>query len=164
MASLLDKFTKYTPSAQTREWLENTQIVSLRADREKRIVEVSVSFDRLINKSDIYKLEQDIREAYEYNIVKVLPKYPAELFCYDYIPQILTEAERIGIVARGFFGYYTYSLEDDVLTVEIPFTVNGVQFVRDARTPEVIENIIRSEFGISVKVVLNECTGEEAQP
>ena len=73
MASLLDKFTKYIPSAQTREWLENTQIVSLRADREKRIVEVSVSFDRLINKSDIYKLEQDIREAYEYNIVKVLP-------------------------------------------------------------------------------------------
>ena len=159
MANLLEKFTKYVPSSQSREWLENTEITSLRADRERRIVEVGVSFDRLINKSDIYRLESGICEAYEYNVVKILPKYSAELFSYDYIPQILTEAERIGIVARGFFGYYTYTLENNVLTVEIPFSLNGVQFVRDARTPEVIENIIKSEFGISVKVIINE-TGE----
>ena len=141
MANLLEKFTKYTPDQTAREWMANATILSLRADKERRIVEVSVSLPSLVEKAEIYRVEEELRQAYEYNFVKILPKYPAELFSSNYVPQILFEAERIGIVARGFFGHYSHSLDGDVLTIEIPFTYNGVQFVKDAKTPEIIENI-----------------------
>ena len=133
MASLIEKFTKYIPDEKSAEWMRKTAILSLRADKARRIVEVSTSFSELVEKSEIYRVEQEICTAYEYNVVKILPKYPAELFSYDYVPQILFEAERIGIVARGFFGYYSYKLENGVLTISIPFTFRGVEFVKDAK-------------------------------
>ncbi len=162
MASLTEKFAKYTPNSEDKEWMSKAAILSLRADRAQRIVEVSVSLPHLVTKQEIYRVENELCRTYEYNVVKILPKYPAELFSYDYVPQILTEVERIGIVARGFFGAYTYKLEDNILTVEIPFTNNGVQFVRDAKTPEIIENIIKSEFDITLKVILNEASDPTA--
>ncbi len=161
MATLLEKFTKYKPNNEIAEWFAKATIRSLRADRERRIVEVVADFPALVEKSLIFKAEDELCSTYEYNVVKILPKYPAELFSYDYVPQILCEVERIGVVARGFFGYYSYTLEDGILTVDIPFTQNGVQFVRDAKTPEIIENIIKSEFGIDIKVILNQSENSE---
>ncbi len=155
MASLIEKFTKYSPDERSAEWLGKTTILSLRADKARRIIEIITAFSSLVEKSEIYRVEEELCKTYEYNVVKILPKYPAEMFSYEYIPQILIEAERIGIVARGFFGYYSYKLEDNTLTIEIPFSYNGVQFVKDAKTPEIIENIIKSEFGVDIKVVLD---------
>ncbi|MBE6600079.1 MAG: PolC-type DNA polymerase III [Ruminococcaceae bacterium] len=163
MASLTEKFTKYTPNNENREWLSKASILSLRADKARRIVEVTAAIPSLIEKSRLYNVENEICQVYEYNVVKILPKYPSELFSYDYVPQILLEAENIGIVARGFFGYYTYTLDDHKLTIEIPFTVNGIKFVCDAKTPEIIENIIKSEFSIDIKVEIRQSAEESPQ-
>jgi hypothetical protein len=70
--------------------------------------------------------------------------------------EVLLEAEREGTVARGFFGDYDYSVDGSVITVKIPFTDVGIDLLQCAKTPSIIEEIIKSEFGISYKVVIEQ--------
>ena len=72
MASLTEKFAKYVPNEKAREWMSKTTILSLRADKARRIVEVTVSFPFLVDKSDIYFIEDELCKTYEYNVVKIL--------------------------------------------------------------------------------------------
>jgi DNA polymerase-3 subunit alpha (Gram-positive type) len=116
------------------------------------MIQTTVEFPRLVSKDDLYRIESDIKSAYDLNFVKIIPKYPAELFDSDYIPELMKETENVGIVAKGFFSKYRYNLEENTLTVEIPFDNNGVSLLYDAKTPEVMQAIVYAEFGIAIKV------------
>ena len=144
--SFIEKFNKFEPNAQQYDIVKSIYDYTLRVSKEKRIIEAVIYMDKLVPKKDLYKIERAIEKAYDLNHVKLLPKYPSELFSYDYIPQILIETETIGIVARGFFSKYTYELNENNLTVHIPFTQNGVMLLENAHTPRVIEKIINIKF------------------
>ncbi len=148
--TFLQIFAKYFPDEKDAELLLRAEDIKLRADKENRIIQVEASFPNLIDKDTLYRIENEIAKAYELNWVKILPKYDSSLFGEKYIPQILKETENVGIVARGFFDNYRFNLENDLLTVEIPFSQDGVSLMYDARTPEIIQGIIMSEFGIRV--------------
>ena len=75
MASLTEKFTKYKPDGKSAEWMGKSTILSLRADKARRIVEVVVSLSSLVEKTEIYRVEEGLCQTYEYNVVKILPKY-----------------------------------------------------------------------------------------
>ncbi len=150
--TLLQIFERYHPNENTARILEKAANIKLQADKVNRIIQVSADFPVLIAKEDIYRIEIEIAKAYELNWVKLLPHYPAELFGTDYIPELLKETECVGIVAKGFFSKYRYQLEGNTLTVEIPFNENGVALLYDGRTPEVMQGILLSEFGLQVKV------------
>ncbi len=153
--NFLELLSKYVPSDEYREILLSAVNIHSRADKERRILEIRADFPSLIKKDRLYDIENQIKEAYKLNCVKILPSYPDELFSYDYIPEILTEAEQVGIVAKGFFSEYDYSLNGENLEIRIPFSMDGVLLLEDARTPQVIENIIKSEFGIHISVKIN---------
>ena len=152
--SFLEKFNKFVPESEQYDILQGVSDYSLRVNKENRIIEAVISMDKLVPKEKLYRIERGIAKAYDLNYVKLLPKYPSELFSYDYVPQILKETESVGIVAKGFFSNYTYDLDDSMLTVYIPFTQNGVRLLEDANTPKVIEKIILSEFGIHISVTV----------
>lgn len=147
---ILEIFSKYEPSPRAREILAASGDNKLRYDRERRMIELELEFGTLIGKAELYSIEAELCRAYRMSCVKLLPKYPAELFSYAYVPQILIEAERTGVVARGFFSDYSYELSDGTLTVDLHTLQSGVDLVNDYRTPQVIEGIIFSEFGIRV--------------
>ena len=148
--TLKELFNKYLPTEEHNIILESGSVLRSRVDKEKRMIEVWAEFGKIIPKNKLYDLEESIKEAYKIQSCRILPKYPAELFDSDYIPEILLEAERVGVIARGFFGNYRYVLEDKTLTVTIPFTHHGISLLVDANTPKVIEGIIESEFGINI--------------
>ena len=154
--NLLDIFSRYTPSAAEGEILRSAAEPRLRADREARMIEIHASFLSPIEKGRLYAIESGIAEAYDLRSVRILPHYPPECFGESYIPQVLTEAERVGIVARGFFSHYTHSLTADKLTLRIPFAEGGVRLLYDASTPDVIGGIIRSEFGLDITVEIEQ--------
>ena len=146
--NFLEIFAKYQPSNEYADILLSAENIRSRADKANRILEVRADFLHIVPKKTLYAIEAGIREAYNLNIVKILPHYPAELFDYDYIPEILLETEQIGIVARGFFSDYDYKLDkaNNSIVIEIPFGMGGIGLLEDANTPRVIENIISSEF------------------
>lgn len=155
MKLLKDVYKKYIPDADMyRELMELGTVISTRADKDRKLVETVVSFPRVIRKQTLYMLEEEIRKAYEINSVRLLPKYAPELFTEDYIPDLVLETERTGIVARGFFGNYQYRLENQKLTFEVPFSEGGVYLLEDAKTHEVMEKILFSEFDLHIHVAI----------
>ena len=152
--TLLEIFSKYQPSESNAKWLVTATDIRLRADKERRMIEVSAAFPDLVAKSTLYTVEAEIEKAYQLNLVRILPRYPAELFSQGYIDELIKETERVGIVARGFFHSYRGHLEGNQLIIEMPYIDEGLLLMEAGKTPEVIEGIIRSEFGLSVKVRL----------
>ncbi len=150
--SIFEFFSKYEPDAQAYQILSRVLEYKIRLDKEQRIVEADIYFEEPINKDALYKIEDGIRIAYNLYYAKLLPKYPSDCLTYEYIPQILIEAERVGIVARGFFADYSYTFDGQTLTVDLHTLSSGVDLVNDNKTPQVIERIIFSEFGVAVKV------------
>ena len=150
--TFLQIFDRYIPSERDAKILESTTDIKVSADKESRMLQVSCAFSDLVRKETLYRIENEIAKAYQLNWVKILPRYSANLFDSDYVSELLLETETVGIVARGFFGRYRYKLDDMTLTIEIPFAKEGVDLLYDARTPSVMEGIIKSEFGINIKV------------
>ena len=95
---------------------------------------------------------KEVEAAYDLNYVKFLPHFPAELFSADYVPELLKETERVGVVARGFFGKYRYELKENTLIIRIPFSEAGIQLIRSAHTPDIMSRILKSEFDLNVTV------------
>ena len=154
MKSLCDILFKYTPDAEARRVLEASLGHTVRADKENRALQIEMDLPSLVQKSLLYRMEEEIARAYELNYVKFLPHYPAELFNSDYVPELLLETERVGVVARGFFSRYRHSLEEGHLHIEIPFIREGVMLLVNARTPDIMSRIIKSEFGLDVVVTV----------
>ncbi|MBE6548392.1 MAG: PolC-type DNA polymerase III [Ruminococcaceae bacterium] len=150
--TFLEIFNKYKPRGDIAELLEAASDIRIQADKENRMLQAHVSFPFTIKKDTLYLIQKQIEQAYELNRVTLFPHYPADLFDESYVPELMCETENIGIVAKGFFSKYRYNLENSTLTVEIPFSIDGVSLLIDARTPEIMQGIIRSEFGLNIKV------------
>ena len=153
--SLLQILKKYEPGMRYRDILESATSHTVRADKEKRMLEISAHFPAPIDKEELYAMEEEIRVAYDLAIVRILPHYPAQFYTKAYIPNILMETERVGIVARGFFRHYEINLNENELHIDLPFAIDGIRLMESAHTPQVIEGIILSEFGIKVQVFIH---------
>ena len=158
--TLRELLNKYVPNSNDAVILDDGIVSRSLVDKEKRCLEVYVNFSRIFDKEDLYALEEGVKNAYELQMCKIKPHYPKETFYNGYISQILLEAEREGIVARGFFGRYDYSVENNVITVKIPFSEYGINLLECAKTPSIIEDIIKSEFDLIYRVVIEQ-NGED---
>ena len=151
--SLLDKLIRYTEAdAKVAKFLSDIYDYKIRCDTNLKILEISVNLNEIVKKSFLYSIEDEIKKAYDVNVVRILPHYPTELFSDNYIPEVILEAERTGIVAKGFFYDYDYVMSNNSLKITVNFSDGGVDLLYNAKTNRVIEGIIKSEFGISVEV------------
>ena len=144
-------FNLYKPSDElyaVEGLLSAATDIKVRADKEKRFLEIGAHFPEIVEKGLLYAVEREMEQTYRLNSVRILPNYPADCFTRSYIPQLLLETERTGIVARGFFSHCDYELCGDKLNIKIPFADGGVSLLYDANTPQVMERIILSEFGV----------------
>ncbi len=150
--TLIELLKRYEPDERSRELLLSAGDTVVKADKNAKVLQIEASFPKIVDKRKLYRIEEGIREAYSLSSVRILPKYDASLFSYDYIPEVLLETERKGSVAKGFFSKYEIKTEGNEITIEIPFTNDGIDFIYDAKTPSVIEGIIRGEFGLAYNV------------
>ena len=147
-----DKFKKYLTLDSAAMEILNRPVRELRFDRDAKIVEVELECDRIIQKKDLYWLAEDMREFYGLRSFYIMVHYPTELFSVRYIPELLAETEKTGVVARGFFSGCQYTLEGEALTVRIPYSNAAVEALEDAKTPALMENILNFEFGLHMHV------------
>lgn len=150
--ALLDVLKRYNPHGTHKMIMQMSQNQGVRVDREKKIIEINAYFQKIVEKETLYRIENDIRDVYELNFVRIFPNYPPELFDDTYIPHLMTEAERIGAVSKGFFSRYTYDLTQSTLVINIYFNDGGITLLYDAKTPQVISDIIKNEFGLNYNV------------
>ena len=77
MKSLCDILFKYTPDAEARRVLEASLGHTVRADKENRALQIEMDLPALVQKSLLYRMEEEIARAYELNYVKFLPRREA---------------------------------------------------------------------------------------
>ncbi len=150
--SLRDIFKKYIPTdLPEREIFEHSSGAVLSGDREKKMYEVRFDLPFTAEKKILYKLEENITEIYGLSYIRLLPKYPEELFSLDYVREILTEAKRVLSLANGFFDNCQTSLANGVLKISVPYSGGGVELLDLGRAGDMISGIIRSEFGLNIE-------------
>ena len=112
--TFLEIFSRYTPSNENAEILlsADPSSITLRADKPQKLLEASAAFPHVIPKLKLYQIEEEVRAAYELNMVRIRPIYPAYLWNQDRIPDLLMETNRRGIVANGFFNHCEYHLSN----------------------------------------------------
>ena len=159
--TLLDKFNKYVPDAEERRLLEQGRISRLRADKDRRIVEVRCDFDEVFSKELLYRVEEKLATVYSLSLVRILPHYPSDLFSADYTADVLREAGRMGALTVGFFCDMKTRFDGETLNVEIPFSDGGLMLLDLADTARIAENIIKNEFGLDLHVEINKSADSE---
>ena len=143
--NLLEIFNRYQPDNASAEALLSADAngITLRADKEQRIIEVTAPFPRIIPRAEFYRIEEEIRVAYDLNSVRICPVYNAALFDVSQIPDLLMETNRRGIVAKGFFDRCEYRLTENTLDIDIPFTNAGIELIKSAETPRLMEKLVK---------------------
>jgi len=160
--SLATIFSRYKPdSAAAQKIFEASSDARLSGDREKKIYEVRFSLPFLCKKSDLYKIEESLCHIYELTHIRLLPKFPRELFSLDYMGEVFTEARRIGAVCNGFFDNCKTSIEDGVITVSVTYSQGGIDLLDLSRAGEMISGIIRSEFDLNFETVIDQSSEYE---
>jgi len=155
----LQKFSKYSPNGEHREILSEASLVRFRADGENRLLEAFVAFPRIVEKAVLYEIERELGEAYQLRSARIFPQYPRECFSEAYLPQAIIELQRTGAVSKGFFKDYRARLDGNRITIEIGFSNGGIELLYQADTHEVLQNILRSEFGLSFEVTIRQEDG-----
>ncbi len=153
--TLYERFSRFSPVGVHKEIFDHARIDGLKLDREHKILETRVELDRIFSKKDIYSLEAALAECYSLSLVRILTKYPSELFTKDYLPEVLAEAARVGTVINGFFRDMEYDVDGHNITIKIPFPKGGIDLLDTAKTSSVIAGILQSEFGETYKVTID---------
>ena len=156
--TLLDLFKRYTPPPEYVDILKSAKNIIKRVDTERKTLDVEAELDFPVSKEILYDIETQVCKTYQINSVRIYPKYKKDHFGVSYIPQILLETQRLGAVARGFFNDYSIGIDDKsdpkTITLNVFFNDGGVNLLYDATTPDLIEKIIKNEFGLDYKVII----------
>ena len=151
----LDVFTRYKPSDEKAALLDRAKSASFRYSKDPMRVEVELTFDSHEDAELIYAIEDECRELYGAQSFKILPHFPKEEYGVSRMNEIAAEAALCGAVTNGFFSNAEYTDDGECITVHLPFSAYGVDFVKNANTESILSNILRSRYGVerSFKIV-----------
>ncbi len=147
-----DVFGRYRPSEEKRALLERGRNAKFRYSKDPMRVEVELDFDGHEDAETLYEIEDECRELYSAASFKLFPHFKPECFTPERFSEIVAEAAFCGAVTNGFFSGAEYIFGEDTVTIKIPYLANGVDFVKNANTEEIISNILKSRYGITKKI------------
>ena len=153
--SLQDKLSRYEASGLKQNFLETTFNYACRVNRERRSLVVDFYSKTLVPKSLLFELEKEVARAYDLSSCFFLPHYPKELFTKSYLSELVLELSRNTTLANGFFDEAEMTVEENEVKILIK---NGLASLPSkSECTSILENIIKNEFDVLVKVTLHDC-------
>ena len=153
-------FSKYKPSEEKAALLDRAHSAKYRYAKNPIRVEVDLSFDGHEDAELIYEIEDECRELYGADSFKILPHFPPTAYNVSRMGEVAAEAALCGAVTNGFFTNAEYSDDGECITVHLPFSSYGIDFVKSANTEEILKNILRSRYGVTRTFTI--CSGDNA--
>ena len=147
-----DVFGKYSPEQDKRDLLLRGKNAKFKYSKEPLRVEVELDFDSHEDAELIYEIEDECREFYGAEAFKILPHFPPSEFNIDRFDEISAEAAICGAVTNGFFTNAVFNDDGETITATLPFSIFGVDFVKNADTANILSNILFSRYGIRRKI------------
>ena len=156
-----DVFKRYSPEKEKRELLLRAHSEAFRYTKNPVRVEVELSFDKHEDAELLYEIEDECRALYEAESFKILPHFPSEEFKLERFGEITAEAAICGAVTNGFFMNAHYEDDGETITAHLPFYEDGIAFVKNANTEQILSNILFSRYSVKRKIAL--CSASNAQ-
>ena len=152
-------FSRYKPQGEKRALLERAHSAVYRYARDTIRIEIELSFDAREDAELIYEIEDECRELYSAKSFKILPHFPPESFDISCFNEVVYEAALCGAVTNGFFNGAEFFDDGETITAYIPYSIDGINFVRKGNTEAILSNILFSRYGVRRKVVVTEGEG-----
>ncbi len=101
----LRKFKKYTPTPDERAVIDGITDFSVRVDKERRLVDMTVKFSEYVPYSKLCEIENAIAAAHECAGVRIRPSYADAgiRFTLDKMADVLSYFKRDSVFGNGFF-------------------------------------------------------------
>ena len=116
--NLLQRFPKYKPTEEFEPFM-NAEVIAIRVDKDRRIMEADVSFASFIERKKMYRLEKAIKDAYQLNSFTINPKFNSSLFSGDCMDDVILEVCRKGVVSNGFFDDYSVEFSKEKIIIKV---------------------------------------------
>ena len=143
-----DVFGRYKPTEEKRALLERATDAKFKYAKDPMRVEVELFFPSHEDAELIYEIEDECRAFYGAESFKILPHFPPSEYSVSRLNEIVAEAALCGAVTNGFFANAEYFDDGETVTVNLPFSSHGIDFVKNAKTEQILENILTSRYGI----------------
>ena len=150
-------FSKYDPTPEKRAMLERGHSAIFRYAKNPMRVEVQLTFDKHEDPELIYEIEDECREFYGAESFKIIPHFPPEEYNISRFDEITAEAALCGAVTNGFFSNAEYTDDGETITAHLPFSLFGVDFVKNADTEAILSRILESRYGIKRNIKICTC-------
>ena len=139
-------FKKYLDMSKFIPLVGNSQLLKLCVNKEARTLEVSLGFDTLLPREEIFLVEKALVSALKLKSAKVNPVFRKECFTVEYYPQLVQELRRLMPSLNG-------TLTDSVLTVngnsfDIELFHGGEKLLTGMGFVENFKTLLENEFSI----------------
>lgn len=146
--SFLSVFKRYEPDDNKRALLERATGATFKYTKDPMRVEVTLDFSSHEEAELLYEIEDECRTLYEAESFRIFPHFPPSEYTVSRLDEIIYEASLCGAVTHGFFSEAAFSDDGETVGIGIPFNPYGVDFVKSARTEEILSNILESRYGV----------------
>jgi DNA polymerase-3 subunit alpha (Gram-positive type) len=133
--------------------IDSCQIENVEANRNSRVIHMTLLFFKMINRRDVEKIRKLIMQVYELNDVKIKLRFVPELFGEAYFENIISFVKSNVAAANGFFNDCVLCFQDNTLTITLQY--GGFDILSTNRCGSIIEQLIAEEFDMAVKVVFD---------
>ncbi len=142
---------KYTDESNFSDGLKNSIIKNVKIDSALRSMSIYTSCDTLVNRKNIFKAERALCSGI-LNLSQcfICPEYDSELFDIDYYPSLVMELKRRNASLNGTLNDSTAELKDNRFIITLQH--GGKSILDNQHFDRNMEELIKQEFGISVKV------------
>ena len=146
--SFLSVFKRYDPDDNKRALLERATGATFKYTKDPMRVEVTLDFPSHEEAELLYEIEDECRTLYEAESFRIFPHFPPSEYTIARLDEIIYEASLCGAVTHGFFSEAAFSDDGETVGIGIPFNPYGVDFVKSAKTEEILSNILESRYGV----------------
>lgn len=133
--------------------LEDAELLKLGIDKEKKELDVTLKFERIVGHALLHELEKDLRAGMGLQKLRIFPKYHPDLFSVRYFEEMVFALKQQSAVINGYFDDAVASYDRKILTITLAH--GGLHILEKVGIVEKIIRLVREEFSIQIDVVFN---------
>lgn len=141
-----------------REWSDFSEapLIRVSLDKAKGKMNLTLSLSQLMSFERLKQLGSVVAKELCLNRCIIVPHYPEELFCVEYLPQLAESLKEKGVPVNGFFqdAQAIYSSQTNQLTVQLSH--GGLELLTARNCELRLQEIVLEEFSLSLQVSLIE--------
>ena len=142
--------------------LGNCDILDVQIARSDKKIVMTIAADVLIEKEELFRLEDKIREDYAANAVQFLVKYRDVKFERSYLAEVVRYINRVMPLSNGFFKDAEIRIDGN--RIDFLLQYGGIEILQENHCERICEQLILDEFGEEYHVTLSHNQAEEENP